>query len=131
MKIVGVDEVGLGCLAGPVIAAAVVLGNFKGTITFKDSKKTSANLRRQQFELIKKNCYFSIGIATPKEVDKYNVLEASHLAMKRAIKSLSITPNKILIDGSHVPKDLENAESIIKGDDLVQEISAASIFAKH
>ena len=51
--------------------------------------------------------------------------------MKRAIKSLSITPNKILIDGSHVPKDLENAESIIKGDDLVQEISAASIFAKH
>tara|TARA_X000000368_G_scaffold387744_1_gene348728 strand:+ start:556 stop:1095 length:540 start_codon:yes stop_codon:yes gene_type:complete len=131
MKIVGVDEVGLGCLAGPVIAAAVVLGNFKGTITFKDSKKTSANLRREQFELIKKNCYFSIGIATPKEVDKYNVLEASHLAMKRAIKSLSITPNKILIDGSHVPKDLENAESIIKGDDLVQEISAASIFAKH
>ena len=130
MMIAGVDEVGLGCLAGPIISAAVILGDFKGKVIFKDSKKTSERNRHLQHNLIKQNCYYSIGVATPHEIDELNVLNASHLAMKRALKNLPVFPKKILIDGSHVPEGIQNADSVIKGDSLIQEISAASVFAK-
>jgi len=106
------------------------LGDFKGKVIFKDSKKTSERNRHLQYNLIKQNCYYSIGVATPHEIDELNVLNASHLAMKRALKNLPVLPKKILIDGSHVPEGIQNADSVIKGDILIQEISAASVFAK-
>ena len=129
MMIAGVDEVGLGCLAGPIISAAIILGDFKGKVIFKDSKKTSERNRHLQYNLIKQNCYYSIGVATPHEIDELNVLNASHLAMKRALKNLPVFPKQILIDGSHVPEGIQNADSVLKGDSLIQEISAASVFA--
>ncbi len=128
--IAGIDEVGLGCLAGPIISAAVVLGDFKDKVIFKDSKKTSEKNRRIQYNLIKQNCYYSIGVATPKEIDYFNVLKASHISMVRALNNLPISPERVLIDGSHVPEGIQNGESLIKGDSLIQEISAASVFAK-
>ena len=131
MKIAGVDEVGVGCLAGPVISAAVVFGNNKSDFIFKDSKKTSEKNRAIQAKYINQNFYVGIGIATPKEIDDLNVLKATHLAMKRAILNLPIKPEKIIIDGIHVPENLENAKAIIKGDEHHQEIAAASIVAKY
>jgi len=131
MKIAGVDEVGVGCLAGPVISAAVVFGNNKPDLVFKDSKKTSESKRAQQAKYINQNFYVGIGIATPKEIDALNVLKATHLAMKRAVHNLPVKPAKILIDGVHVPENLDNAEAIVKGDEQYQEIAAASIAAKH
>ena len=131
MKIAGVDEVGVGCLAGPVISAAVVFGNNKPDLVFKDSKKTSESKRAQQAKYINQNFYVGIGIATPKEIDALNVLKATHLAMKRAVHNLPVKPAKILIDGVHVPENLDNAEAIVKGDEQYQEIAAASIVAKH
>ena len=129
--IAGVDEVGLGCLAGPVIASAIILSGRGSERTYKDSKKTSEKQRAENYFFLRRNCYFGIGIASPLEVDQYNVLKASHLAMIRAVHSLPVKPSKIFIDGKYVPEGLKNAESVIKGDQLVQEISAASIFAKY
>ncbi len=131
MKIAGVDEVGVGCLAGPVISAAVVFGNNKSDYIFKDSKKTLEKNRAIQAKYINQNFYVGIGIATPKEIDVLNVLKATHLAMERAILNLPIKPEKIIIDGIHVPENLENAKAIIKGDEHHQEIAAASIVAKY
>ena len=131
MKIAGVDEVGVGCLAGPVVTAAVVFGNNKPELVFKDSKKTSELNRALQAKYSTQNFYVSIGIATPKEIDSLNILKATHLAMKRAIQNLPVNPAKIIIDGIHVPENLDNAEAIIKGDEKHQEIAAASIVAKH
>ena len=131
MKIAGVDEVGIGCLAGPLISAAVIFGKNKSEYFFKDSKKTSERNRHLQYNLIKQNCYYSIGVATPHEIDELNVLRASHLAMIRAIENLPVIPEKIIIDGIHTPKGLKNAEAIIKGDENHQEIAAASIVAKY
>ena len=81
MKIAGVDEVGVGCLAGPVVSAAVVFGNNKPELVFKDSKKTSELNRALQAKYITQNFYVSIGIATPKEIGSLNVLKATQLAM--------------------------------------------------
>ena len=131
MKIAGVDEVGVGCLAGPVISAAVVFGNNKSELVFKDSKKTSEKKRAIQAKYINQNFYVGIGVATPKEIDVLNVLKATHLAMQRAIFNLPVNPSKIIIDGIHVPEKLNNAEAIIKGDETCQEIAAASIVAKY
>jgi len=126
--IAGVDEVGRGCLAGPVIAAAVILrNNIPG---LKDSKKLSKKKREELSLIIMKNSYFSFGSSSPKEIDEINILQASLLAMKRAILNLSVKPGKILIDGVHKP-DLDiDTQTIIKGDSYIDEISAASIIAK-
>ena len=129
--IAGVDEVGLGCLAGPVIASAIVLSGKGSERAYKDSKQLSEKLRAENYYFLRKHCYFGIGVASPKEVDEFNVLRASHLAMIRAINSLPVKPSKIFVDGKYVPDGLQDAESVIKGDQLIQEISAASIFAKH
>ena len=131
MKIAGVDEVGIGCLAGPLISAAVIFGKNKSEYFFKDSKKTTQKNRVIQANYIKRNFYVGIGIASPSEIDELNVLRASHLAMIRAIENLPVIPEKIIIDGIHTPKGLKNAEAIIKGDENHQEIAAASIVAKN
>ena len=129
MKLIaGVDEVGRGCLAGPVIAAAVILkNNIPG---LKDSKKLSIKERQKLSLIIMENSYFSFGSASVKEIDEINILQASLLAMKRAILNLSVKPEMILIDGVHKP-DLDiDTQTIIGGDSVVDEISAASIIAK-
>jgi ribonuclease HII len=126
--IAGVDEVGRGCLAGPVIAAAVILrNNIPG---LKDSKKLSKKKREELSLIIMKNSYFSFGSSSPKEIDEINILQASLLAMKRAILKLSVEPGKILIDGIHKPDLNTDTQTIISGDSYIDEISAASIIAK-
>jgi ribonuclease HII len=126
--IAGVDEVGRGCLAGPVIAAAVILrNNISG---LKDSKKLSKKKREELSLIIMKNSYFSFGSSSPKEIDEINILQASLLAMKRAILKLSVEPGKILIDGIHKPDLNTDTQTIISGDSYIDEISAASIIAK-
>ena len=131
MKIAGVDEVGIGCLAGPLVSAAVIFGKNKSEYLFKDSKKTSQKNRAIQAKYIKKNFYVGIGVVSPNEIDELNVLQASHLAMKRAIKNLAVIPERIIIDGLYIPEGLDNAEAIVKGDEQYQEIAAASIVAKN
>ena len=103
MRTTGVDEVGVGCLAGPVISAAVCFGNKKPSVIFKDSKKLSEIQREKLYKYIKQNCHVAIGIATAFEVDKINVLKATHLAMKRAIYNFPINPGLVLIDGLYIP----------------------------
>ena len=129
MKLIaGVDEVGRGCLAGPVIAAAVILrNNISG---LKDSKKLTKKKREELSLIIMQNSYFSFGSSSPKEIDKINILQASLLAMKRAILNLSVKPGKILIDGIHKPDLNTDTQTIISGDSYIDEISAASIIAK-
>ena len=130
-KVAGVDEVGRGSLIGPVYAAAVI---FKGNINKKklnDSKKLSKKKRELLEKYIKRNSYWSIGSASLKEIERLNILNASLLAMKRAIKKLKIKPKKILIDGNKIPKMKNyNLKFVIKGDQKIPEISAASIIAK-
>ena len=126
--VAGVDEVGRGCLAGPVIAAAVILK--KPIPGLKDSKKLSSKAREHLYELIIENSIFSFGSASPQEIDEINILQASLLAMKRAILNLSVIPGMILVDGTHKPDIQIDAKTIIGGDSIVDEISAASIIAK-
>jgi len=126
--VAGVDEVGRGCLAGPVIAAAVILR--KNIPGLQDSKKLSKKKREELSLIIMQNSYFSFGSSSPKEIDKINILQASLLAMKRAILNLSVEPGKILIDGIHKPDLNTDTQTIISGDSYIDEISAASIIAK-
>ncbi len=126
--IAGVDEVGRGCLAGPVIAAAVILK--KNIAGLDDSKKLSKIKRDNLSKLILENSYFAYGIVSPVEIDEVNIHNASLLAMKRAILNLSIKPSKVLVDGLYLPDIKFDKEAIIGGDSLVEEISAASIIAK-
>ena len=96
----------------------------------KDSKKLSKKKREELSLIIMKNSYFSFGSSSPKEIDKINILQASLLAMKRAILNLSVEPGKILIDGIHKPDLNTDTQTIISGDSYIDEISAASIIAK-
>ena len=132
MKIIaGVDEVGRGSLIGPVYASAVILKKSINPKLLKDSKSLSKNEREYLCTYIKKNSTWSIGKASVKEIEKLNILQASLLAMKRAIKKLKKKPTHVLIDGNKTP-ELENynLKSIIKGDKKIPSISAASIIAK-
>ena len=132
MKIVaGVDEVGRGSLVGPVYAAAVILNRSIDIKLLKDSKSIAKDKRELLSNYIKKNSTWAVGKASVKEIDKINILQASLLAMKRAVKKLKIKPSHILIDGNKVP-DLKNynLKAIIKGDQKITSISAASIIAK-
>jgi ribonuclease HII len=126
--VAGIDEVGRGALAGPVIAAAVILkNNISG---LNDSKKLSPKKRSYFSDLIKDNSSYAFGSASNYEIDNINILNASLLAMKRAILNLSVKPDLVLVDGIHKP-DLDiKMEAIIGGDALKTEISAASIIAK-
>ena len=132
MKIIaGVDEVGRGSLIGPVYAAAVILNKSINKKLLKDSKSLTKSKREILSKYIKKNSVWSIGKASVKEIHKINILNASLLAMKRAIKKLKKKPALVLIDGNKVPKIKNyNLKSIIKGDKKIPSISAASIIAK-
>ena len=129
--IAGVDEVGRGSLVGPVYAAAVILKKKVNKKKLKDSKKLTKINRQILEKYIKKNSYWSIGSASLKEIEKLNILNASLLAMKRAIMKLKKKPGQILIDGNKIPKIKNyNLKYVIKGDEKIPEISAASIIAK-
>ena len=132
MKIIaGVDEVGRGSLVGPVYAAAVILKSSINIKLLKDSKSISSAKRKVLFEHIKKNSIWAIGKASLKEIEKLNILNASLLAMKRSIKKIKIKPSIIFIDGNKLPEmNGYNLKSVIKGDEKISEISAASIIAK-
>jgi len=127
----GVDEVGRGSLIGPVFAAAVIFKKNIDKKKFKDSKQLSKEKRNFLEKYIKKNCIWSVGSASLKEIEKLNILNASLLAMKRSIKKLKLKPSLILIDGNKLP-NLKNykLKFVIKGDQKIPEISAASIVAK-
>ena len=132
MKIVaGVDEVGRGSLIGPVYAAAVILNTSINKKLLKDSKTLSRNKREILSKYIKKNSTWAIGKASVKEIEKINILYASLLAMKRAIKRLKRKPSLVFVDGNKLPK-MKNykLKSIVKGDQKIPSISAASIIAK-
>lgn len=129
--IAGVDEVGRGPLAGDVVAAAVVLGENHGIEGLADSKKISEKKRDRLFDEIKANATsYCIARASVEEIDDINILQASLLAMKRAVEGLSAQPEFVYVDGNKLPKWQYNAEPVVKGDSLVEEISAASILAK-
>jgi ribonuclease HII len=126
----GVDEVGRGCLAGPVVSAAVILKENVNLKLLKDSKKIAFKKRIEIAEHIKLNSTYAIGLATVEEILNLNILQAALLSMKRAIDKLSIKPELILIDGNFAPKGLKNFKTIINGDEKIKSIGAASIIAK-
>ena len=134
--LVGVDEAGRGPLAGPVVAAAVLLDPARPIAGLRDSKKLSARRREQLDLLIRENALdFGLGVAQAEEIDAINILQATLLAMRRALQALRLKPMHIIIDGNKAPylADLFEdcrIETLPGGDDLVPAISAASILAK-
>tara|TARA_B100000029_G_scaffold420414_1_gene426295 strand:+ start:209 stop:784 length:576 start_codon:yes stop_codon:yes gene_type:complete len=127
----GVDEVGRGCLAGPVFAAAVILNKNIKTKEIKDSKKISFKKRVKLSKYIKKNSIYAVGIASVEEINKINILNASLLSMKRALKKLSYKPSLAYIDGLFIPKNIKiKCKAVVKGDEKIASIAAASIIAK-
>lgn len=127
----GVDEAGRGPLAGPVFAAAVVLDSKQIITGLKDSKKLSSKRRAILFdEITSKSKAYAIAFATVEEIDSLNILQATMLAMQRAVNALAITPNLALIDGSFSPHLSCSTLNLVKGDVYEPAISAASILAK-
>jgi len=129
--IAGVDEVGRGSLVGSVVSAAVILSDNTSTEDFKDSKKLREKKRIAiANNIIQTSLSVSVGIATKEEIDLMNIHNASLLSMKRAINNLYLKPNLVLVDGIHSPDIDIECRSIIKGDDKIKQISAASNIAK-
>ncbi len=129
--IAGVDEAGRGPLAGPVVAAAVILHPEKPILGVNDSKKLTAKQRERLFVQIKQEALsFAIAMASVEEIDEINILQASMLAMKRAVESLDQVPNAVRVDGPHCPDLSMQVSGIIKGDSKDAAIAAASILAK-
>lgn len=130
-RIAGVDEVGRGPLVGAVVTAAVILDPNNPIEGLADSKKLSEKKRLALAEEIKaKALSWSLGRAEPAEIDAVNILNATMLAMQRAVAGLHIQPDFVLVDGNRIPQLSMPAQAIVKGDSLVAEISAASILAK-
>ncbi|MFZ6813488.1 ribonuclease HII [Undibacterium sp. Rencai35W] len=129
--ICGVDEAGRGPLAGPVMAAAVILDPLHPIAGLRDSKKLSEQKRDQLAIEIKQHALaWAIAECSEEEIDRLNILQATMLAMRRAVEALKIQPTLALIDGNRCPVMSVRSEAIVKGDDKVQAISAASILAK-
>ena len=129
--VAGVDEAGRGPLAGPVVAAAVILNRQRPIAGLADSKKLSAAQRERLYERILADALCcSIAQASVQEIDELNILQATMLAMRRAILGLRLRPVKVLVDGNRLPVIDILAEAIVRGDALVPSISAASILAK-
>ena len=127
----GVDEAGRGPLMGPVVAAAVILDDLKPIKGLADSKKLTALQRGRLYDEIRaKALCCSVAMATVEEIDELNILQATMLAMKRAVEGLRLKPHKALVDGNRLPLLSMLAEAIVKGDATVPAISAASILAK-
>lgn len=137
-KIVGVDEAGRGPLAGPVVAAAVVLRDYHESFEeINDSKKISEKKREKLYETIMENCFVGVGIASEKEIDEINILNATFLAMRRALEEIEISDEiadenlLVLVDGNHLIREYKgNQNCLIKGDSKSFSIAAASIIAK-
>lgn len=129
--IAGVDEAGRGPLAGPVVAAAVILDPMRPIDGLRDSKKlTEASRERLAAEIKERALDWSVAHATVEEIDELNILQATMLAMKRAISGLTVRPSLVLVDGNRVPRINLPVNAIIQGDDKIAAISAASIIAK-
>jgi len=129
--VAGVDEAGRGPLAGPVIAAAVILDELHPIKGLADSKRLSARKRERLYDEIRaKALCCSIAQASAQEIDTLNILGATLLAMQRAVQGLRLRPHKVLVDGNRLPQLAMPAAAIVKGDALVAAISAASILAK-
>ncbi len=129
--VAGVDEAGRGPLAGPVVAAAVMLDDLKPIKGLNDSKVLSASTRERLFdEIHAKALCLCIAQASVEEIDTLNILQATMLAMRRAVEGLRLRPNKVLVDGNRLPILKVAAEAIVRGDSRVKAISAASILAK-
>jgi ribonuclease HII len=129
--VAGVDEVGIGPLAGPVLACAVILDPAQPIQGLADSKSISEKRRQALAEEIQQRALsVSIGRASVEEIDELNILKASHLAMRRALAGLSLEPDHVLVDGNKLPEMDYSAEAIVQGDKTVDSISAASIVAK-
>lgn len=127
----GVDEVGRGPLAGDVIAAAVILPANHGIKGLADSKAISAYQREVLYQdIIKQAVCYSVARATVEEIDRFNILQSTLMAMRRAVKSLQIQPDFVAVDGNRLPQWEYKSEAIVKGDGKVEVISAASIVAK-
>jgi len=129
--VAGVDEAGRGPLAGPVFAAAVILNPLRPIHGLADSKILSASKRDSLYSIIKNAALsWSIAQASVEEIDEFNILQATLLAMKRAVNGLSVQPDHVLVDGNRLPDLPMAAQAIVKGDSKIQAISAASILAK-
>lgn len=127
----GVDEAGRGPLAGPVVAAAVILDELNPIRGLNDSKKLTARRREALFDEIRARALcFAIAEASVQEIDEINILQATLLAMRRAVEALRLPPKLVLVDGNRLPTLSIRAEAIVQGDALVPAISAASILAK-
>lgn len=129
--ICGVDEAGRGPLAGPVFAAAVILDAGNPIEGLADSKKLSAKTRDRLALLIREHALaWAVASASVEEIDALNILQATLLAMRRAIETLSMQPDEVLVDGTHCPRIVHPVRAVVKGDSSVSAISAASILAK-
>jgi ribonuclease HII len=129
--VAGVDEAGRGPLAGPVVAAAVILDDLNPIHGLADSKALTELKRERLYEEIRaKALCCSVAQATVEEIDRLNILQATLLAMRRAIEGLRLRPVKVLVDGNQLPRLRIQAEAVVQGDALVPSISAASILAK-
>lgn len=131
VTVCGVDEAGRGPLAGPVYAAAVILPDGLENMGINDSKKMSEKKREQLFDVIIENATaYGIGFATEKEIDEINILNATFLAMKRAVEAMGVKPDLVLVDGNRKPGTGYEELTLVKGDAKSISISAASILAK-
>jgi ribonuclease HII len=131
LLIAGVDEAGRGCLAGPVVAAAVILDNSSVSAMINDSKQLTANRRNLAYdEVIKSALSWSAFAVSPAEIDSINILQATMLAMSDSIGRLSLVPDLVLIDGNKAPETNIDCETVVKGDAKSACIAAASIIAK-
>ena len=130
-RLAGVDEVGRGPLAGPVVAAAVILDPDRPVEGLKDSKKLSERRREElAWQIRERALAWSLGRAEVHEIDRINILQASLLAMQRAVAALSLAPGLVLVDGNRCPRCDYPSQAVVRGDALVPAISAASIIAK-
>lgn len=129
--ICGVDEAGRGPLAGPVYAAAVILPDGLENLGINDSKKMSEKKREQLFDIVVENAIaYGVGFSTEKEIDEINILNATFLAMKRAVEAMGVKPDLVLVDGNRKPGTGYEELTIVKGDAKSISIAAASILAK-
>ena len=129
--VAGVDEAGRGPLAGPVVAAAVILDELKPIKGLADSKVLTARKREKLFDEIRaKALCFAVASASVEEIDRLNILQATMLAMQRAVEGLRLLPHRVVVDGNRLPRLKMPVAAVVKGDSLVAAISAASILAK-
>ena len=128
--VVGVDEAGRGPLAGPVVAAAIVLCERGVPRGIDDSKKLSAEVREALHARLTRTCAYGVGIVEVDDIDRLNIYHATMLAMRRAVDALGVAPGMVLVDGNALPKWPHPATAIVSGDALCRSIAAASIIAK-